>query len=60
MLCIMINLHHYQLELFFVVIVIKLLELNRCFIEINTEFFPCVTSLNPNDSFIVFDKQKLI
>ena len=60
MLCIMINLHHYQVELFYVVIYIQLQELNSRFTEVNTELLLCVTSLNPSDSFIGFDKQKLI
>ena len=54
------NLHNYQVELFYAVIDIQLQELNSRFIEVNIELFLCVASLNPSDSFIAFDKQKLI
>ena len=54
------NLHHYQVELFYVVIDMQLQELNSRFIEVNTELLLCVACLNPRDSFIAFDKQKLL
>ena len=54
------NLHHYQVELFYVVIDKQLQELNSCFTEGNTKLLLCVACLNPSDSFISFDKQKLI
>ena len=38
----------------------QLQELNSCFIKVNTELIICVVCLNPNDSFVAFDKQKLI
>ena len=38
----------------------QLQELNSSFTKVNTELLLYVTSLNPNDSFIAFDKQKLI
>ena len=53
-------LHHYQVELFYVVINMQLQELNSCFTEVNTKLLLCVACLNPCDSFIVFDKQKLL
>ena len=54
------NLHHYQVELFYVVIIIQLQELNSRFIEVNIELLLCVACLNPDESFVAFDKQKLI
>ena len=54
------NLHHYQVELFYVVIDMQLQELNSRFTEVNTELLLCVACLNPCDSFIAFDKQKLL
>ena len=54
------NFHHYQVELFYVVIDIQLQELNSRFTEVNTELLLCVACLNPCDSFIAFDKQKLL
>ena len=54
------NLHHYQVELFYVVIDMQLQELNSRLTEVNTELFLYMACLNPYDSFIVFDKQKLI
>ena len=38
----------------------QLQELKSRFTEVNTELFLCVTCLNPYDSFVAFDKQKLI
>ena len=54
------NLHHYQVELFYVVIDMQLQELNSRFIEVNIELLLCVACLNPCDSFISFDKKKLL
>ena len=54
------NLHHYQVELFYTVIDMQLLELNNRFNEVNTELLLCVACLNPCNSFFAFDKQKLI
>ena len=54
------NLHHYQVELFYVVIDIQLQELNSRFTEVNTELLLCVACLNSCDSFIALDKQKLL
>ena len=51
------NLHHYQVELFYVLIDMQLQELNGCFTEVNTELLLCVAYLNPCDSFFAFDKQ---
>ena len=54
------NLHHYQIELFYVVMDMQLQELNSRFTEVNTELLLCVAYLNLCDSFIAFDKQKLL
>ena len=54
------NLHHYQVELFYVVIDIQFRELNSRFTEVNTELLLCVAYLNPSESFVAFDKQMLI
>ncbi|XP_062085725.1 uncharacterized protein LOC133791830 [Humulus lupulus] len=56
----MTNLHHYRVEFFFVVIDIQLQELNERFNEVNTELLLCLTSLCPGDSFVAFDKKKLV
>ena len=38
----------------------QLQELHNRFTEVNTKLLLCVASLNPRDSFFVFDKEKLI
>ncbi|CAN6570628.1 unnamed protein product [Malus baccata var. baccata] len=52
--------HHYKVELFFVVIDSQLIELNDRFNETSTELLICLASLSPNDSFVAFDKEKLL
>ncbi|CAK8571733.1 unnamed protein product [Lathyrus sativus] len=54
------NLHHFQVEVFYQVIDRQLQELNNRFIEVNSELLICVASLSPRDSFVAFDKEKLI
>ena len=54
------NLHHYQVELFYTVIDMQLQELNSYFTESNTNLLLCVTCLSPSDSFLAFDKEKLV
>ena len=56
----MTNLHHYRVELFYTVIDMQLQELNNRFNEVNMELLLCVASLSPCDSFVSFDKAKLI
>ena len=56
----MTNLYHYRVELFYTVIDMQLQELNNCFNEVNMKLLLCVAFLNSCDSFIVFDKKKLI
>ena len=54
------NLHHYHVELFNIVIDMQFQELNNRFSEVNTDLLLCMTCLNPSNSFVVFDKEKLI
>ena len=53
------NLHHYRVDLFFEVIDLQLQELYNCFLEVTTEVLLCMACLNPSDSFLAFDIQKL-
>ena len=55
-----INLHYYRVELFYTVIVMQLQELNNRFLEVNTDLLLCMACLNPSNSFVAFDKEKLI
>ena len=54
------NLHHYCVELFYTVIDMKLQELNNRFSKANTNLLLFMTCLNPSNSFVAFDKEKLI
>ncbi|KAL4625686.1 hypothetical protein ACB092_05G043300 [Castanea dentata] len=54
------NLHHYRVELFYTVIDMQLQELNNLFSEVNTDLLICMACLNPSNSFVAFDKEKLI
>ncbi|KAK9990032.1 hypothetical protein SO802_025017 [Lithocarpus litseifolius] len=54
------NLHHYRAELFYIVIDMQLQELNNRFSEANTDLLLCMACLNPSNSFVAFDKEKLI
>ncbi|XP_057418559.1 uncharacterized protein LOC130712758 [Lotus japonicus] len=54
------NLHHFQVELFYQAIDQHIQELNNRFTEANTELLLCVACLSPRDSFVAFDKEKLI
>ena len=54
------NLHHYHVELFYTVIDMQLQELNNYFSETNTDLLLCMACLNPSNSFVAFDKEKLI
>ncbi|CAN6718608.1 unnamed protein product [Malus baccata var. baccata] len=54
------NHHHYKVELFFEVIDFRLTELDDRFVEGNTELLICFVYLSPNDSFVAFDKEKLV
>ena len=54
------NLHHFCVELFYTVIDMQLQELNNRFFEVNTDFLLCMACLDPSNSFVAFDKEKLI
>ncbi|KAK6125832.1 hypothetical protein DH2020_040428 [Rehmannia glutinosa] len=54
------NLHHYRVDLFYVVIDLQLQELNDRFSEVSTELLLCIACLYPQDSFSAFDKKRLI
>ena len=54
------NLHHYHVELFYTVIDMQLQELNNRFPKVNTDLLLCTACLNPSNSFVAFDKEKLI
>ena len=54
------NLHHYHVKLFYTVIDMQLQELNNHFLEANTDLLLCMACLNPSDSLVAFDKEKLI
>ena len=54
------NLHHYRVELFYTDIDMQLQELNNRFSEANTDLLICMACLNPSNSFVTFDKEKLI
>ncbi|XP_075665509.1 uncharacterized protein LOC142635194 [Castanea sativa] len=54
------NLHHYRVELFYTVIDMQLQELNNRFSEVNTDLLICMACLNPSNSFVAFDKEKLV
>ena len=54
------NLHHYRVELFYTVIDMQLHELNNRFSEANTDLLLCMAYLNPSNSFVAFDKEKLV
>ena len=38
----------------------QLQELNNHFLEVNTDLLLCMACLNPSDSSVAFDKEKLI
>ena len=54
------NLHYYQVELFFIILDMQIQELNSRFTKSNTNLLLCVTCLSPSDSFLAFDKEKLV
>ncbi|XP_021826322.1 zinc finger MYM-type protein 1-like [Prunus avium] len=54
------NRHHYRVELFIYVIDEQLTELDDRFNEVNTELLNYLACLSPDDSFVAFDKQKLL
>ncbi|ESR36444.1 hypothetical protein CICLE_v10030092mg, partial [Citrus x clementina] len=55
-----INLHHYRVELYYIVLDMQLQELNSHFNKTNIELLLCLACLSPDDSFSAFNKQKLL
>ena len=53
------NLHHYCVEVFYVVIDMQLQDLNNRFIETSTGLLLCVACLNQSNSFVSLDSKKL-
>ena len=54
------NLHHYRVELFYTIIDLQIQGLNNRFSEANIDLLFCMACLNPSNSFVAFDKEKLI
>ncbi|KDO39312.1 hypothetical protein CISIN_1g046910mg [Citrus sinensis] len=54
------NMHYFRVELFFAVLDLQLQELNTHFNEVNMELLLCLACLCPNDTFVAFDKDKLV
>nr|XP_028956441.1 uncharacterized protein LOC103409511 [Malus domestica] len=54
------NRHHYRVELFIYVIDEQITELEDRFNEVNTELLICLACVSPKDSFVAFDKPKLL
>ncbi|PIA27274.1 hypothetical protein AQUCO_08100010v1 [Aquilegia coerulea] len=54
------NLHYYCYKLFYGCIDWQTQELGNRFNEVNTELLLCMACLDPRDSFVSFDKQKLL
>ncbi|CAN6568654.1 unnamed protein product [Malus baccata var. baccata] len=54
------NRHHYRVELFIYVIDEQITELEDRFNEVNTELLICLACFSPKDSFVAFDKLKLL
>ena len=54
------NLHHYRVELYYIVIDMQLQELNSRFSESNFELLLCIACLSPDDLFPSFNKEKLL
>ncbi|XP_024197949.1 zinc finger MYM-type protein 1-like [Rosa chinensis] len=54
------NLHHYRVEVFYIVIDRQFSDLNDRFNEVNSELLVCVASLSLDNLFSSFDKQKLL
>ena len=54
------NLHYYHVELLYTIINMQLQDLNNRFSEANTNLLLCMACLNPSNSFVAFDKEKLI
>ena len=47
-------------EISYTIVNMQLQELNNRFSEANTDLLLCMACLNPSNSFVTFDKEKLI
>ena len=47
-------------EISYTIVDMQLQELNNRFSEANTDLLLCMACLNPSNSFVTFDKEKLI
>jgi hypothetical protein len=56
----MTNLHHYRVELYYIVIDMQLQELNSRFTKANYESLLCVACLSLDDSFAAFNKDNIL
>ena len=56
----MTYLHHYRVEIFYQVIDLVTQELNSHFSETSTELLLCIACLNPSDSFLAYNNDKLV
>lgn len=54
------NLHYYRYDFFYSCIAWQTQELGDRFNEANTELLLCMACLDPSDSFVAFDKDKLV
>ncbi|KAK4286433.1 hypothetical protein QN277_002989 [Acacia crassicarpa] len=53
------HLHHFKVDIFYAVIDTQLQELNDRFSEVSSNLLECMSCLNPYNSFLAFDKNKL-
>ena len=54
------NHHHYKTQLHVAVVDFQLKEMDERFDNMNIELLTCISCLDPRDSFIAFDKQRLV
>ena len=53
------HLHHFKVDIFYIVVNTQLQELNDRFSEVSSNLLECMVCLNPCNSFSAFDKNKL-
>ncbi|KAK4257992.1 hypothetical protein QN277_007509 [Acacia crassicarpa] len=53
------HLYHFKVDIFYAVIDTQLQELNDSFSEVSSNLLECMACLNPCNSFLAFDKNKL-
>jgi hypothetical protein len=54
------HLHRYHVEIFYTILDMRLQKLNNRFDEANSELLLCIACLNFRNSFVAFDKEKLV